>query len=200
MNSNFLRKIQILYKKSDKLLKSGEFGQGLWPLDPMVGQFLMTLIQTYQLRNGVEIGAGVGYSSGWLAAGFQSAKGNLVSLEYFFPKVRQWEKHMEYLFGKQFEQTVQIAPADFRKWIRHAGRRKIDFLFLDHRKNEYLESLKLFLPYLKQGAFICADNVTSHPKECQEYLEFVRTDSRFETVTLEMGQGLELTRYLPVKR
>lgn len=193
-----LRKIQSLYKKSDQLLASGQFGTGLWPVDPVVGHFLMQLIIQYGLKNGLEIGAGVGYSSGWLGAGFQVTGGKLTSLEYFLPKVHQWEKHMKYLFGSPFDGHVEIVPSDFRKWVKHLGRKKLDFVFLDHRKNEYLESLQALLPHLKKGAFVCADNVTSHPKECAEYLKFVRNDKRFESATLEMGQGLELSRYLPV--
>src|SRR5690606_41561695 len=120
-------------------------------------------------------------------------------LEYVLPKVKQWEKHMKSLFGPDFEQIMQIAPTDFRKWINHLGAKKLDFVFLDHRKNEYLESLQVLLPHLRKGAFVCADNVVSHAKECQAYLDFVRKDLRFKAVTLEIGQGLELCRYLPVK-
>ena len=199
MNANFLMKIQLLYKKSDQLLKSGQFGEGFWPIDPFLGQFLSLLIQQYGLKNGVEIGAGVGYSTSWLAAGFRETQGKLVCLEYFFPKVEQWERHMKSLFGKDYGETVQIVPSDFRKWIRHIGRRKIDFVFLDHRKNEYLESLHLLLPHLKKGAFICADNVLSHEKACREYLDFVRTDKRFQSFVVPLEEGLEVTRYLPRK-
>ena len=55
------------------------------------------------------------------------------------------------------------------------------------------------VPFLKKGAYIAAGNVTSHAKECQDYLLFLRNDKRFQTVTVEMGQGLELSRHLGSK-
>ncbi|MGE3341001.1 MAG: O-methyltransferase [Candidatus Altimarinota bacterium] len=196
MNADLLLRLQRLYKKNEQLLKSGKFGQGLWPLDPFLGQFLAHLIVQHDLKHGVEIGAGVGYSSGWLGAGFLETGGKVTSLEYFLPKVKQWEWHVKSLFGTDYEKTVQIVPSDFRKWIRHVGRQKFDFVFLDHRKNEYLESLLVLLPHLKKGAFVCADNVLSHPQECAEYLKFVRGHKAFASVPLEIGQGLEISRFL----
>lgn len=200
MDAKILRKIQVLYKKSEQLLKSGRFGDGLWPIDPFLGQFLCGLIQLYKLKNGLEIGAGVGYSTAFLTAGFEKTGGKLVSLEYFLPKVEQLEKHLNFVLGKNYEKTVQVIPSDFRKLIRHSGRAKFDFVFLDHRKNDYLPAIKMLIPYLKKGAFVCADNVLSHEKACSEYLDFVRNDKRFQSVCLPMAEGLEVTRYAVTNR
>src|SRR5690606_32151976 len=82
MERSILRMVHCLYYKSDQLLRSGEFGAGLWPVDPVVGHFLTYLITQYDLKKGVEIGAGVVYSSAWLGVGFQRTGGNLISLEY----------------------------------------------------------------------------------------------------------------------
>jgi len=46
MTSMLLRKILKLYQQRDKLLESGDFGSGLWPVDPVIGQFLYYLIQS----------------------------------------------------------------------------------------------------------------------------------------------------------
>lgn len=196
MDFRILRKIESLYKKCDQFLKSGQFGEGLWPLDPRVGQLLMNIIRAYRLQNGIEVGAGIGFSTSWLGAGFQQMGGKLVSLEYFFPKVDQLEKNLKTVLGDEYDQIVQIVPSDFRKWLKNAGREKFDFVLLDHRKNEYLECLLSLIPRLKNGAFVFADNVTSHSRECAEYLRFVKNDKRFESVTLTVAQGLELSRYI----
>lgn len=196
MATKFLSKIESLYKKCDQFLKSGRFGEGLWPLDPQVGQLLMRIIISYRLRNGVEVGAGIGFSTSWLGAGFRQTGGRLLSLEYFFPKVDQLERNLKHVFGKEYDQIVQIVPSDFRKWLKNADRRKFDFVFLDHRKNEYLECLQSLIPRLRIGAFVFADNVGSHEKECREYLNFVRKSRKFETVTLDLGQGLEMSRFI----
>lgn len=191
-----LRSIERLYKNCDQLVDSDRFGKGLWPVDQVIGQILCSLIKSYGLKRGIEVGAGVGYSTAWLASGFQETGGLLTSLEYFLPKVEQWEKHMTQLFGGGYGDFVEMVPSDLRKWIDGAGRQKFDFVFFDQRKGDYLEHLKLILPKLKKGAFICADNVISHADACSDYLDFVRGDERFESVCVELGAGLEITRYL----
>ncbi len=195
MNSLFLKKLFDLYKKSDQLLKSGKFGEGLWPLHRLSGQFIHWLIRFHGLKRGLEVGAGIGYSTGWLVAGLLETGGNLSSLEYFLPKVKQWEKHMKLLFGKGYEKSVTMIPSSFELWLRHAGRKKFDFVFFDQRKEDYLSHLKLLIPHLKKGAFIVADNVISHAKFCQDYLDCVKTDPRFKSVTLKIGQGIEVSRF-----
>jgi|CXWL01.1.fsa_nt_gi predicted O-methyltransferase YrrM len=197
MSQVFLRKLLRLYKKSDQLLKSGRFGEGLWPLDPAVGQLLHELIKTKKLTRGLEVGAGIGYSTIWFTAAFRETKGTIVSLEYFLPKVAELEKNLESFFGSDFDKIVQVVPTDIEKLIPKLSKRsKFDFIFFDQRKFDYLGHLKQLIPFLKKSAYIAADNVISHAHECQDYLKFVKSDSRFQSVTVELGQGLELTRYI----
>ncbi|MDZ4216867.1 MAG: hypothetical protein U1C97_00940 [Candidatus Gracilibacteria bacterium] len=183
-----------MYKKSDQLLASGHFGEGLWPVDMESGQMMNWLIRFFSLKRGVEVGAGVGYSTGFLVSGFLVTGGKLVSLEYFLPKVEQLEMHLKALFGTEYGQSVQIVPSSFERWIVQPGAEKYDFVFFDQRKGDYLPHLKMLMPKLKKGAFICADNVLSHRDECQDYLNFVRGDKRFESVRFESEQGMELSR------
>ena len=187
-----------MYAKEQDLLKTGRFGQGLWPVDMSIGQFMEYVIRFYGLKRGIEVGAGVGMSTGWLVSGFLVTGGKLTSFEYFPPKVEQWEKNFKkYLdVGAQNFEPVQLVPADMAKWLKHAGREKFDFVFFDQRKSNYFQHLQLILPKLKKGAIICADNVLSHPEPCQDYLDFVRTNKHFESVCLEIGAGLEVSRYL----
>lgn len=199
-----LSAISRLYAKEEGLLKTGQFGRGLWPVDMSIGQYMMWLIQFYGLKRGIEVGAGVGMSTSWLVAGFQYTGGKVTSFEYFPPKVREWEKNMERftlknaLVGKHgarnVQEVVELVPAEFTRWVKHSGREKIDFVFFDQRKSDYLPHLELILPKLKKGAFICADNVLSHPDASQVYLDFVRKNKRFESACLEIGAGLEVTR------
>lgn len=196
MDQNVLKKLLKLYKKSNQLLKTGKFGEGLWPLSPESGQFLYWLIRFFNLKSGLEVGAGVGYSSAWLTAGFQKTGGHVITFEYFLPKVEQWEKHMDQLFGKQYSKTITMIPSDLERGLIHLDRQKYDFVFFDQRKEDYARHLQLLLPFLKKGAFIAVDNAISHREFCQDYLNVVKNDRRFSSTTLQLGQGIELTRYL----
>jgi len=185
-----------MYNKVDQKLGTGLFGKGLWPVDQCVGQILYSIIKLYNLKSGLEVGAGVGYSTSFLVAGFLETAGSLVSCEYFLPKVKELESNLRKIYGIQYEQVVQIVPSDVRRLNMSVVKKKFDFVFFDQRKGDYLEHLKLILPNLKRGAFICADNVISHQIECYDFLNFVRNDTRFSTVTVKIGDGLEIVRLL----
>jgi predicted O-methyltransferase YrrM len=196
MRKELSLKIHSYTQQEAQLLSTGKFGTGLWPVDEEIGQYMFDMIVKEGLIYGVEVGAGVGFSTFWLAEAFRENRGFLLSFEYFLPKVEQWEMHMRQFFGKNYQGFVDIVPSEVTRWIAHAGRKKLDFLFFDQRKRDYLPHLKQFLPLLKKGALICVDNVLSHPKPCAEYLDFVRTDQRFESTLFSQGAGLEVSRFL----
>lgn len=196
MHSRQIHKILQISSKSHQLLKSGQFGQGLWPVDPELGQLMYWLIRSKNLKKGIEVGAGVGYSTFWIAQALQENDGKLTTFEYFPPKIAQLEKHLTHYFGKNYEEFISLVPADLTRAVKHLGPQKFDFVFFDQRKSDYLSHLLLLLPKLKKGAYICADNVSSHKKAAQEYLNFVKEDQRFESIVLESGAGMSITRFV----
>lgn len=63
---------------------------------------------------------------------------------------------------------------------------KFDLLFLDAAKNEYLKYLDLAQKNdLKRGTIVVADNVEMSKNEMQDYLEYVRNSTIYETKTIE---------------
>lgn len=195
MQRSRLSKLLHLLNKEPHLLKTGRFGKGLWPVDSELGQWMYWLIRSEGLRSGLEVGAGVGFSTMWMAEAFRENGGKMLSCEYFMPKVEEWERMMRRFLGSNYDKNVQIVPSEFTRLLRHLRPRSIDFVFFDQRKTDYLPHLKLLLPYLKKGAFICADNILSHPDECREYLTWVRDHSCFLSETISLGAGLEITRF-----
>jgi predicted O-methyltransferase YrrM len=195
MHKRRFRQILKMITKAPDLLSSGDFGQGLWPVDIELGQFMYWLIRIKGLKMGIEVGAGVGYSTFWIAQALYENGGKLITFEYFPPKVSQLEEHLSHFFGKNYTDFIDIVPAGFNEGVRHLGREKFDFVFFDQRKSDYLQHLQKLLPKLRKGAFICADNVTSHEKASRPYLEFVRNDSRFQSQLINVGAGMEMSRY-----
>lgn len=195
MNQKEFLRLQKLYQDESKLIETGKFGSGLWPIDQSLGYFLNRLIRLFDLKKGLEVGAGVGYSTIWMASAFKETAGKLASLEFFPPKVLQWEDHMKTVFGSSYLHFVDVIPSSFERASEHFGTKKFDFVFFDQRKSDYLKHLQVLLPKIKKGAFICADNVISHQEPCLEYLNFVRKDPRFSSTLIEQGAGLEVSRY-----
>ena len=63
---------------------------------------------------------------------------------------------------------------------------KFDLLFLDAAKNEYLKYLDLAqMNDLKRGTIVVADNVEMSKNEMQDYLEYVRNSTIYESKTIE---------------
>lgn len=70
---------------------------------------------------------------------------------------------------------------------------KFDFVFIDAGKIDYIVYLKLFLGKLENNAIIVADNVISHNETVKEYLDFIKSDPRFDSMTLPLDAGLEIS-------
>ena len=72
-------------------------------------------------------------------------------------------------------------------------RQKFDFVFIDANKPDYIVYLKLLEDKLENNALIIADNIFSHQESVKEYLDFIRGNPLFETMTLEIDSGLEIS-------
>jgi predicted O-methyltransferase YrrM len=68
-----------------------------------------------------------------------------------------------------------------------------NFVFIDAGKIGYVDYLKLMLDKLDKDAVIIADNVISHSHSIQDYLQLIRKSDLFETMTLSIGAGLEIS-------
>ncbi len=69
-----------------------------------------------------------------------------------------------------------------------------DFLFIDLEKELYLPIWNMLSNEVRVGGLIAADNVISHKEELSEYLERINNDRRYETITVPVGAGIELSR------
>src|SRR3989344_2390919 len=129
------------------------------------GQVLVRIVQSENPQRILEIGTLVGYSAILMAKHLpQGAK--IVSIEVDKDSAGQARKN--------------ISEAQLEE--------KIDVLFLDAAKEQYLEYLKLAEPKLKEGAIVVADNVKIFKDDMGDFLEYVRESGRFRSETIDFGQ------------
>jgi len=179
-------------EKIKKLLnKLEEFNQqgGQWNISPETGQFLYDLILKQKSAIIIEIGASNGYSTIWLALAAKEVGAKLITYEFVPEKVRDLVHNLQ---KAKLIQYVNIIPDDANKRLGELDE-PIDFVFLDGRKNEYLQQLQLIEPKLSTGAIIVADNAISHKHVMQEYLYYVRNDKKYKSQLKDIGTGLEIT-------
>jgi len=68
-----------------------------------------------------------------------------------------------------------------------------DLVFLDPEKELYLDAWNLFKDNVQPGGVVVADNLLSHAEDLAGYGEAVRADGRYDTLTVPIGLGLELS-------
>jgi len=67
-------------------------------------------------------------------------------------------------------------------------------VFIDANKKGYLPQFKAIFNNLNKNAIVIADNVINLQDLMQDYLDYVRNFNKVESILIEIGNGMELTR------
>ncbi len=159
-------------------------------LHPESARFLHLLILTGRYRRLLEIGGGIGYSTLWLAEAAHRNGGTLITCEIEIARVETNRMNIRraglhgvvtYQVGDA-RQTVAELPGPF------------DFVLIDTNKADYITYFELLIPKMLPNGLVVADNVISHAKALHQYLHRVKDHPLYESVTVPIGKGLEISR------
>ena len=158
------------------------------------GQILNILIKGAKARNILEIGTSYGHSTVWLAEAARATGGKVITIDEKAHK-------QEYARG-MIARAGLAAQVDFRlgdaREIISALPGPFDFVLVDLWKDLYIPCFDLFYPKLGPGALVAADNML-RPESAREdalaYRKHVRSKPRIDSLLLEVGSGVELSRY-----
>jgi caffeoyl-CoA O-methyltransferase len=154
-------------------------------LHPASAELLHALAVGIDAKNAVEIGGSSGISTIALASAMRHTGGRLVSLE--IESARQTE-------SKQTIARLGLSgQVDFRLCdaaIVLPALTELEFVLIDCEKQDYIRFFDLLR--MRPGGVVVADNIISH--RLSEYVNHVRSRRGNESVTLAVGQGLEITR------
>lgn len=181
------QKLNSLLANLEELNKAG----GQWNISRETGQFLYDLILNKKPKVIVEVGASNGYSTIWFGLAAKQIDAKIITFEFVPEKVRDLVSNLQKTGVIKY---VQIIPDDANKRIGDLSE-KVDFVFLDGRKNEYLQQLKMLEPKLNSGALIVADNVISHKHVLSDYLYYVNNEKKYTSQSKDLGTGLEITTF-----
>jgi predicted O-methyltransferase YrrM len=160
---------------------------------PLVGRFLVSLIQFGHVHTVLECGSGFGYSAMWMATALsENAKitcveygiANIESAKNFFQKAELSHK-VTFLQGS----ALEIVPTLTQTY---------DLIVNDVDKEQYPELLPLLLPRLRVGGMLITDNVLWKGKVAHEADdETARTIHRYNQMLI---QGKDLwTSFIPLR-
>jgi caffeoyl-CoA O-methyltransferase len=153
------------------------------------GIFLNMLVRLQKPKRILELGTSSGYSTIWLALAAAHNGGRIETVEFDPAKV----KLAAYNIGRAgLTDVITIHQADANEFLA-TMRDQVDFVFMDTEKGEYLRQFKLLFPRLAGGGLVAADNAVDLAENMQDYLEYVKSHPGLQSVTVPVGNGLELT-------
>lgn len=154
-------------------------------LEPASAEFLFVLASGVGAKRVVEIGGSSGISTISLSASARAVGGKVISIE--IEPSRQAESH-EILSGLGLTDFVEYICDDAGNVLPKLG--EVDLALIDCEKEDYIRFFEMLR--IAPGGLVVADNIISH--SLTEYVNYVRKISGFESVTLPIGKGLELSR------
>ena len=137
----------------------------------------------------LEIGAGRGYSTIWLAAGVRYFGGRVLSLERDYECISAWHRNIA---EAGLEETADLMEGDARETLPMIDD-VFDAVFLDAANKQYEELFALARGKLEPGALVIADDVVLHADTLQPYVDARKADPTLLTTTVPLDRGLELS-------
>jgi len=146
---------------------------------PEKGKLLENLIKKYKPKLILEIGALVGYSAILMA----QHGPKVITLEIDARAAETAKQKIERagLTGK-----IEIIVGDAKKTIRQL-KEKFDLIFIDAKKDEYINYLKLSEKNMHAGTIVIADNVKMFADNVRDYLARVRNSGLYESKYYAFG-------------
>jgi len=166
----------------------------LLPVGRAAGMLMNLIVKGANARRILEVGSSYGYSTVWLAEAARAIDGRVISLELRAAKTEYARAQLERV---QLEGCVEFRVGDaLASLAALAG--PFDFVLLDLWKDMYVPVFERLYPKLAAGAVIVADNMLqpeSARAHALAYRERVRAAPEMSSVLLEVGNGLEISRY-----
>jgi predicted O-methyltransferase YrrM len=159
------------------------------PVAPATGRFLFSLVAPQTDCEVLEIGAGRGYSTIWLAAGVRHLGGRVLSLEREESCIADWRRNVAHA---GLEETALLVEGDARETLA-ALDDVFDIVFLDAANMFYEELFALAREKLEPGALVVADDVILHADQLVAYSAARQSDPSLLSVTVPLDRGLELS-------
>lgn len=181
---DFEKKVLAVLDDMDKNQRAGSLSV---PRDD--GRLLRLLVESFNVKNAVEIGTSIGYSGIWICLGLQKTGGHLTTFDIDPQKVAKATDNFK---RAGLEKYVTIIEGDAHQKVLDL-KQPIDFLFLDADKDGYVDYLNKLLPLVKPGGLIVAHNMNRGQAD-QRYVDAITKNPELETVFISIrGSGISLT-------
>ncbi len=158
-------------------------------LDPAAAKLLYILAIGSKAKHIVEVGAGVGYSTLWLAAAAKASGGRVTTCEINSAMAAEARRNIE---EAELTDYVEILVGDARQTLRGQDG-PVDFHFIDATFGHYETFLDVVYKRLAVGSLVIVDNVVENAFEVDDYITYVQNHPNLDSQTVSIGDGLEIT-------
>ncbi|MBQ6840930.1 MAG: O-methyltransferase [Bacilli bacterium] len=166
--------------------------------------FIMKFIKENNIKNILEIGSAIGYSTILMA----SAKDDV----YVTTIERDETRYMECLKNVKacgMDKKINVVYQDALD-VNLSNDMQFDLIFIDAAKGQYTKFFEKFKYFLSDRGFIITDNINFHGyvgnsdklengnlkslvKKIEGYIEFLKTNEEFDTEFFNIGDGLSIS-------
>lgn len=176
----------MIKDKSAAVLNRLEKTQGkYWNISKETGEFLKLIVEIKKAKSILEIGTSNGYSGIYLGLGAKKNKGHLTTIDGDWNRASEAKKNFtEAGTIKNTKIIIGEARAETKKL-----KGKFDLVFIDANKSQYLEYLKNIEKNLAKGSVIIADNAINIKDSMKDYIKYVTTSKKYESVLVPIGSG-----------
>lgn len=166
--------------------------------------FLMKYIKLNNVKNILEIGSAIGYSSILMASVSEDVK--VTTIE------RDEARYMECLKNVKkcnMDKKINVVYQDALE-VNLTDQVKYDLIFIDAAKGQYIKFFEKFKYFLAKGGIIVTDNLKFHGyvgksdtiesknlrqlvTKIENYVEFLKSNEEFDTHFYDIGDGLSVS-------
>ncbi len=188
----FQDKIEKLFdeKTVNKMLELEETIQDFWNVDRSSANFLNMIIKLKGVKNALEIGTSNGYSSIWLAKALKETKGHLTTIEYWQKRVDLALENFKKTDTENIISTITGDAIEILAKMAEDKKEEFDFIFIDANKAEYIEYFKSCDKILKKGGVILSDNILSHYKKTENFVQEIVENKNYQSQLLNFEAGM----------
>ena len=116
----------------------------------------------------------------------QLGKGKIYTIELAKPKIEMAGKYFKKAKVREYISQLEGEISKLLiKWNK-----KIDFVFMDADKINYLSYIKEIEPFLNKRAIIVADNAINFTDLMKDYLHYVKTSEKYFSYLIPLDNGL----------
>ena len=178
-------------KTKDILNRLEETRKEFWNLPHESANFINILIKISKAKRVLEIGTSNGYSGIWIAKALLETGGKLDTIEFYQKRI---DLAVENFKKANLLDIITIHQGSALSVIDEFENNTFDFVFIDASKPEYLAYFLNLEAKITENAIIIADNVTSHYKKVENFINYVKNNENYQCELLNFDGGLLLIR------